>query len=43
LTPIDQEIDKLEDLSPEELDSLKEWHDHFKSKYEFVGRLINEN
>ncbi|CAH1759246.1 2982_t:CDS:2 [Entrophospora sp. SA101] len=27
LTPIDQEIDKLEDLSHEELDSLNEWHD----------------
>ena len=42
LTPIDQEIDKLEDLSPEDIENLNEWHNHFRSKYECVGRLVNE-
>ncbi|GBC13049.1 membrane-associated progesterone receptor component 1 [Rhizophagus irregularis DAOM 181602=DAOM 197198] len=42
LTPIDQPLDTLEDLDSEELNSLKEWHSHFASKYEYVGKLVNE-
>ena len=42
LTPIDQPLDTLEDLAPDELSSLKEWHSHFASKYECVGKLVNE-
>ncbi|CAG8450751.1 5256_t:CDS:2 [Paraglomus occultum] len=31
LTPIDQPIDTLEDLTSEELDVLRDWHDHFRN------------
>ncbi|CAG8439224.1 7432_t:CDS:2 [Ambispora leptoticha] len=42
LTPVDQPIDTLEDLTREELESLRDWHAHFEGKYECVGKLVNE-
>ncbi|KAI9311079.1 cytochrome b5-like heme/steroid binding domain-containing protein [Dichotomocladium elegans] len=33
-------IDKLEDLTPEEWESLREWEQHFASKYLLVGKLV---
>jgi hypothetical protein len=42
LTPLDQPIDTLEDLTKDEIDSLNDWHTHFAGKYECVGKLVNE-
>ncbi|KAF5092469.1 hypothetical protein D0Z03_002845 [Geotrichum reessii] len=42
LTPIDQPIDTLEDLTEEERKALDEWYDKLKGKYIHVGRLVNE-
>ncbi|KAI9142078.1 cytochrome b5-like heme/steroid binding domain-containing protein [Paraphysoderma sedebokerense] len=42
LTPLDQPLDKLEDLNAEEKDSLREWEMHFDFKYIHVGYLVNE-
>ncbi|KAI9482723.1 MAG: cytochrome b5-like heme/steroid binding domain-containing protein [Benjaminiella poitrasii] len=33
-------IDNLEDLASDEWESLREWEQHFASKYLFVGKLI---
>ncbi|ORY96294.1 cytochrome b5-like heme/steroid binding domain-containing protein, partial [Syncephalastrum racemosum] len=33
-------IDKLEDLSTDEWESLREWEQHFASKYLLVGKLV---
>lgn len=43
LTPIDQPIDKLEDLSAEERGSLADWRGHFEGKYLLVGKLVEED
>lgn len=40
LTPIDQPIDKLEDLKPEEIDNMKGWIEHFSNKYIICGKLV---
>ncbi|CDH57957.1 cytochrome b5 [Lichtheimia corymbifera JMRC:FSU:9682] len=40
ITDPSQPIDKLEDLTPEEWDSLREWEQHFASKYLLVGKLV---
>ncbi|CAN6670277.1 hypothetical protein TRVA0_042S01244 [Trichomonascus vanleenenianus] len=42
LTSIDQEIDTLGDLTPEERSSLEEWYTHFRGKYTICGELVNE-
>ncbi|KAK9455996.1 cytochrome b5-like heme/steroid binding domain-containing protein [Dipodascopsis uninucleata] len=42
LTPIDQSIDELKDLTEEELGSLNEWASHFAGKYIACGELVNE-
>jgi membrane-associated progesterone receptor component len=34
------EYDDLSDLSPAEMESVKEWEMQFKEKYDFVGRLL---
>lgn len=41
LTPIDQPLDTLDDLSKEELESLDNWESHFETKYKIVGTLHN--
>lgn len=40
LTPIDQPLDKLEDLTPEEIDNKRGWVEHFTNKYIVCGRLV---
>lgn len=40
ITDPSQPIDKLEDLTPEEWDSLREWEQHFATKYLLVGKLV---
>ncbi|EMD35764.1 hypothetical protein CERSUDRAFT_84868 [Gelatoporia subvermispora B] len=40
LTPIDQPLDKLDDLTPEEIENMKGWMDHFQNKYIVCGRLV---
>lgn len=41
LTPVDQPLDKLEDLTAEEKESLDNWESHFDAKYTVVGTLHN--
>lgn len=40
LTDPKEAIDKLEDLTTEEWESLREWEQHFATKYLFVGKLV---
>ncbi|UZJ51895.1 hypothetical protein CBS101457_001215 [Exobasidium rhododendri] len=42
LTPLDQPIDLLQDLTPMEISAMREWESHFTSKYGVVGTLVNE-
>lgn len=42
LTPLDKPLDTLEDLSPMEVNNMREWMAHFTSKYTVVGELVNE-
>lgn len=35
-----QEYDDLSDLKTEEMESMKEWEEQFKEKYDYVGRLL---
>ncbi|KAA1470788.1 cytochrome b5 [Dentipellis sp. KUC8613] len=43
LTPIDQPLDKLTDLTQEEIDNMKGWHEHFSNKYIICGRLVEND
>jgi len=43
LTPIDQTIDKLEDLDQTEVDNMNGWVSHFKYKYVVVGKLVEND
>ncbi|KAH9052613.1 hypothetical protein EDB87DRAFT_1570335, partial [Lactarius vividus] len=40
LMSIDQPLDKLEDLTPEEIENMKGWIEHFSNKYNICGRLV---
>lgn len=40
LTDIEKPIDKLEDLTRDEWESLREWESHFSGKYLLVGKLV---
>ncbi|KAI8909031.1 cytochrome b5-like heme/steroid binding domain-containing protein [Gorgonomyces haynaldii] len=40
LTPVDKPLDRLDDLTREETQSLNEWESHFVGKYNMVGYLI---
>ncbi|KAK9466846.1 cytochrome b5-like heme/steroid binding domain-containing protein [Lipomyces arxii] len=42
LTPLDHPIDTLDDLSPEEINSLNDWEQHFAGKYLLCGKLVQE-
>lgn len=39
LTPLDQPIDDLKNLTKEEIESLDNWEEHFEMKYKIVGTL----
>ncbi|KAI3405992.1 DAP1 [Candida oxycetoniae] len=39
LTPIDQPIDDLKNLTKLELESLESWDEHFENRYKIVGTL----
>ncbi|KAK9367623.1 cytochrome b5-like heme/steroid binding domain-containing protein [Lipomyces kononenkoae] len=40
LTPIDEPIDTLEDLSADEIQALDDWERHFAGKYLLCGELV---
>ncbi|KAH7106118.1 cytochrome b5 [Auriculariales sp. MPI-PUGE-AT-0066] len=40
LTPIDQPLDKLEDLTPSEIDNMNGWLEFFHGKYIYCGELV---
>jgi len=40
VTASEKEYDDLSDLTPPEMDSVREWEMQFKEKYELVGRLL---
>ncbi|PWN35998.1 cytochrome b5, partial [Meira miltonrushii] len=42
LTPLDKPIDALNDLTPMEVNNMREWVSHFSAKYTIVGELVNE-
>lgn len=43
LTPLDQPLDTLADLTPAERTNMHEWEAHFTGKYGVVGELVNED
>ncbi|KAH9943578.1 cytochrome b5 [Amylocystis lapponica] len=43
LTPIDQPLDKLDDLAPDEIENMKGWMEHFSNKYIVCGRLVEND
>ncbi|WFD23807.1 Dihydrodipicolinate synthase [Malassezia equina] len=42
LTPLDQPIDTLSDLTDAERKNMADWETHFAGKYPIVGELVNE-
>ncbi|CAA7267834.1 unnamed protein product [Cyclocybe aegerita] len=40
LTPVDQPLDTLADLKPDEIENMKGWIDHFSNKYIICGKLV---
>ncbi|BGP56136.1 hypothetical protein JCM8202_005903 [Rhodotorula sphaerocarpa] len=40
LTPVDQPIDDLADLTPSEWENLRDWEGHFATKYILCGDLV---
>ncbi|KAG6871625.1 hypothetical protein C0995_002285 [Termitomyces sp. Mi166 len=43
LTPVDQPIDKLEDLKQDEIENMKGWIEHFSNKYIICGKLVEND
>ncbi|OZJ04034.1 hypothetical protein BZG36_03574 [Bifiguratus adelaidae] len=43
LSDVNGPIDKLEDLTGDEWESLRGWEMHFKNKYLLVGKLVENN
>ncbi|WVO12908.1 hypothetical protein L204_100516 [Cryptococcus depauperatus] len=41
LTPIDQPLDTLTDLTPSEIENMRGWHQHFEGKYIVCGQLVD--
>lgn len=40
MTAAETEYDDLSDLSPAEMESVREWEMQFKEKYDLVGKLL---
>ncbi|EJD43955.1 cytochrome b5 [Auricularia subglabra TFB-10046 SS5] len=40
LTPIDRPLDKLEDLTPSEIENMNGWLEFFQGKYIYCGELV---
>jgi len=43
LTPIDQPLDKLEDLTPRERLNMRGWTEHFMNRYVICGWLVDND
>ncbi|KAF8582954.1 cytochrome b5 [Ramaria rubella] len=43
LTPIDQPLDKLQDLDSSEIENMRGWFEHFTNKYIVCGKLIEND
>ncbi|KIM44101.1 hypothetical protein M413DRAFT_443151 [Hebeloma cylindrosporum] len=43
LTPVDQPLDKLEDLKQHEIENMKGWIEHFSNKYIICGKLVEND
>ncbi|KAF8896854.1 cytochrome b5-like heme/steroid binding domain-containing protein [Gymnopilus junonius] len=43
LTPVDQPLDKLDDLKQDEIDNMKGWIEHFSNKYIICGKLVEND
>ncbi|KAK6905866.1 hypothetical protein I203_106701 [Kwoniella mangroviensis CBS 8507] len=43
LTPVDQPLDKLSNLTQAEIDNMRGWHEHFERKYIVCGELVEDN
>ncbi|KAI0933284.1 hypothetical protein AcV7_004797 [Taiwanofungus camphoratus] len=43
LIPVDQPLDKLDDLTPDEIDNMKGWMEHFSNKYIVCGKLVEND
>ncbi|KZT00007.1 cytochrome b5 [Laetiporus sulphureus 93-53] len=43
LTPVDQPLDKLDDLNSEEIENMRGWMEHFSGKYIVCGRLVEND
>ncbi|AFR97974.1 hypothetical protein CNAG_01771 [Cryptococcus neoformans var. grubii H99] len=41
LTPIDEPLDDLSDLTASEIENMRGWHQHFEGKYIVCGELVN--
>ncbi|KAF8530047.1 cytochrome b5-like heme/steroid binding domain-containing protein [Hysterangium stoloniferum] len=43
LTPVDQPLDKLQDLDASEIENMRGWIDHFSNKYISCGKLVEND
>ncbi|KAL7419308.1 Dihydrodipicolinate synthase [Cryptotrichosporon argae] len=43
ITPLDQPMDTLQDLTKAEIDNMRGWHEHFERKYIVCGELVEED
>ncbi|KAI0051308.1 cytochrome b5 [Auriscalpium vulgare] len=43
LTPVEEPLDKLEDLAPDEIENMNGWIEHFSGKYIVCGRLVEND
>ncbi|KIJ31439.1 hypothetical protein M422DRAFT_214262 [Sphaerobolus stellatus SS14] len=43
LTPIDEPLDKLQDLDASEIENMRGWVEHFTNKYIICGKLVEND
>ncbi|KAI0312371.1 cytochrome b5-like heme/steroid binding domain-containing protein [Amylostereum chailletii] len=43
LTDIDKPLDKLQDLTNEEIENMRGWYEHFSNKYIVCGKLVEND